>query len=92
MSGRGYSGKAVHRVYATASQEAFFEGHVEAFEALGGVPAVHIRYDNLRPAVKLVLFGRSRTESARWAAFRSWYGFSAFYCTTVRKAPTRRAG
>jgi hypothetical protein len=38
-----YSGKAVHRVYATASQEAFFEGHVEAFEALGGVPTVHIR-------------------------------------------------
>ncbi|MFQ6198654.1 hypothetical protein [Streptomyces sp. NPDC000405] len=40
-----YSGKAVHRVYATASQEAFLEGHVEAFEVLGGVPAVHIRYD-----------------------------------------------
>ncbi|WP_326614351.1 hypothetical protein OG949_39420 [Streptomyces scopuliridis] len=30
-----YSGKAVHRVYATASQE--------AFEALGGVPTVHER-------------------------------------------------
>ncbi|MEU1800764.1 hypothetical protein [Streptomyces sp. NPDC019937] len=68
-----YSGKAVHRVYATASQKAFFEGHLEAFEVLGGVPTVHIRYDNLKPAVKLVLFGRSRTESARWAAFRSWY-------------------
>ncbi|MEH6373269.1 IS21 family transposase [Streptomyces sp. KLMMK] len=75
-----YSGKAVHRVYATASQEAFFEGHVEAFEVLGGCPTVHIRYDNLKPAVKQVLFGRSRTETARWAAFRSWYGFSAYYC------------
>ncbi|MFE6498160.1 hypothetical protein [Streptomyces sp. NPDC057748] len=60
-------------VYATASQEAFLEGHVEAFEALGGCPTVHIRYDNLRPEVKQVLFGRSRTETARWAAFRSWY-------------------
>ncbi|MGW0771177.1 IS21/IS408/IS1162 family transposase [Streptomyces sp. NPDC002676] len=74
-----YSGKAVHRVYATASQEAFFEGHVEAFRALGGVPSVHIRYDNLKPAVKQVHFGRSRTETTRWVAFRSWYGFSAFY-------------
>ncbi|MBB4987568.1 MULTISPECIES: hypothetical protein [Streptomyces] len=68
-----YSGKAVHRVYATASQEAFLEGHVEAFTVLGGVPSVHIRYDNLKPAVKQVLFGRSRLESARWASFKSWY-------------------
>lgn len=67
-----YPGKAVHRAYATASQEAFLEGHVEAFSVLGGVPTTHIRYDNLKPAVKQVLFGRSRTESARWTAFRSW--------------------
>ncbi|WPB96122.1 IS21 family transposase [Streptomyces malaysiensis] len=75
-----YSGKAVHRVYATASQEAFLEGHAEAFEVLGGVPTRHIRYDNLKPAVKQVCFGRSRKESTGWAAFRSWFGFSAFYC------------
>ncbi|MDX3434247.1 IS21 family transposase [Streptomyces sp. ME01-18a] len=87
-----YSGKAVHRVYATASQEAFFEGHVEAFEMLGGVPAVHIRYDNLKPAVRLVLFGRSRTESARWAVFRSWYGFSAFYCTPGEEGAHEKGG
>lgn len=60
-----YSGKAVHRVYATPSQEAFLEGHAEAFEVLGGCPAVHIRYDNLKPAVRQVLFGRSRVKSAR---------------------------
>lgn len=87
-----YSGKAVHRVFATASQEAFFEGHVEAFESLGGVPSVHIRYDNLKPAVKQVLFGRSRTESARWAAFRSWYGFSAFYCTPGEEGAHEKGG
>ncbi|MCX4799815.1 hypothetical protein OG497_38905 [Streptomyces sp. NBC_01242] len=68
------------RVYATASQEAFLEGHAEAFAALGGVPTVHIRYDNLKPAVKQVCFGRSRTETAGWARFRSWFGFHAFYC------------
>ncbi|GAA3379758.1 IS21 family transposase [Streptomyces sannanensis] len=87
-----YSGKAVHRVYATASQEAFLEGHVEAFEALGGCPTVHIRYDNLKPAVKQVLFGRSRTETARWAAFRSWYSFSAFYCTPGEEGAHEKGG
>jgi hypothetical protein len=37
-----YSGKAVHRVYATASPEAFLEGHVEAFAVLGGAPRPHL--------------------------------------------------
>jgi hypothetical protein len=75
-----YSGKAVHRVYASQSQEAFMQGHAEAFAVLGGIPLRHIRYDNLKPAVKQVCFGRSRVESQRWTAFRSHYGFDAFYC------------
>lgn len=75
-----YSGKAVHRVFATEAQEAFMQGHVEAFRVLGGVPTGQIRYDNLKPAVHRVLFGRSRIESQRWVAFRSHYGFDAFYC------------
>lgn len=75
-----HSGRAVHRVFASQSQEAFLEGHVHAFTALGGVPAVHIRYDNLKSAVSRVLFGRSRIESGRWVTFRSHYGFDAFYC------------
>ncbi|OKK12244.1 transposase [Streptomyces sp. CB00455] len=87
-----YSGKAVHRVYATASQEAFLEGHLEAFTVLGGVPSVHIRYDNLRPAVKQVLFGRSRLESARWASFKSWYQFSAFYCAPGEDGAHEKGG
>ena len=28
------------------------EGEIEAFRTLGGVPTRHIRYDNLKPAVK----------------------------------------
>jgi hypothetical protein len=32
-----YSGRAVHRVFATCGQEAFLEGHVHAFAVLGGV-------------------------------------------------------
>jgi hypothetical protein len=74
------SGKGCHRVYASCAQEAFLEGHVTAFEATGGVPWRHIRYDNLSPAVAKVLRGRTRAETARWLAFRSWYGFEAFYC------------
>ena len=50
-----YSGKGIHRVYACCAQEAFFEGHVAAFEVTGGVPWRHIRYDNLSPAVAKVL-------------------------------------
>ena len=77
-----FSGKAVHRVYPTQGQEAFLQGHIEAFEALGGVPTRHIRYDNLTSAVTAVLFGtdRRRTENERWVLFRSHYGFDAFYC------------
>jgi transposase len=75
-----FSGKAVHRVYASQSQEAFMQGHVEAFAALGGIPVRHVRYDNLKSAVSQVCFGRSRVESQRWTAFRSHYGFDAFYC------------
>jgi transposase len=74
-----FSGKAVHRAFATASQEAFLEGHLAAFEVLGGLPVVHIRYDNLKAAVSRVLFGRNRVESERWAILRSHYGFESFY-------------
>ncbi|MFB7646002.1 IS21 family transposase [Streptomyces sp. NPDC056084] len=76
-----YSGKAVHRVFATAGQEAFFEGHVHAFRMLGGVPRGHIRYDNLRAAVERVLgLTRGRVEADRWTAFRSHWGIEPFYC------------
>ena len=74
------SGKAVHRVYSTQGQEAFLEGHIDAFETIGGVPTTHIRYDNLTSAVTKVLFGRRREENRRWVLFRSHYGFDAFYC------------
>ena len=70
----------VHRVYASCAQEALLEGHVTAFAVTGGVPAAHIRYDNLTPAVTKVLQGRDRKENARWLSFRTWYGFDAFYC------------
>lgn len=87
-----HSGRAVHRIYPTEGQEAFLEGHVDAFNELGGIPTRHIRYDNLTSAVTKVVFsngtargphvhpGRERVENPRWLLFRSHYGFDAFYC------------
>ncbi|GGO91611.1 transposase [Nocardioides phosphati] len=81
-----YSGKAIHRVYATEGQEAFLEGHIDAFNEIGGIPTRHIRYDNLTSAVSKVVVARGhdpardRVENSRWLLFRSHYGFDAFYC------------
>jgi transposase len=77
-----YSGKAVHQVFATCGQEAFLEGHVHAFDVLGGVPAGMVRYDNIKAAVwKVLVRGRAREENPRWTAFRSHYRmFEPFYC------------
>jgi transposase len=86
------SGKAVHRVFASQGQEAFLEGHVAAFEVLGGIPTDKIRYDNLRSAVHRVLFGRNRAESGRWVAFRAHYGFEAFYCIPGRRGAHEKGG
>ena len=74
-----HSGKAFHVAFATQAQEAFLEGHVLAFDYFGGVPG-RIRYDNLKPAVIRVLKGRDRTESERFTALRSHYGFDSFFC------------
>ena len=76
------SGKAIHRVYSTQGQEAFLEGHIDAFNEIGGIPTRHIRYDNLTSAVQAVVQarGRERVENQRWLLFRSHYGFDAFYC------------
>ncbi|UKA68402.1 IS21 family transposase [Arthrobacter sp. FW306-05-C] len=77
-----HSGRAIHRIYPTQAQEAFLEGHIEAFKVLGGIPTKHIRYDNLTSAVTAVVFGqgRHRQENDRWVLFRSHYGFDPFYC------------
>jgi transposase len=87
-----YSGRSVHRAYASQGQEAFMEGHAEAFRVLGGVPARHIRYDNLKPAVRQVLFGRGRQESQRWVAFRSHYGITPFYCIPGQEGAHEKGG
>lgn len=88
-----FSGKAVHRVFASGGQKAFFEGHEHAFRVLGGVPFGKIGYDNLKAAVASVLgFTRRRVETDRWTAFRSHYGIEPFYCTPGIEGAHEKAG
>jgi transposase len=61
-------------------QEAFFEGHIQAFHFFGAVPR-RITYDNLKAAVLRVLQGRNRQEQAAFVALRSHYLFESRYCT-----------
>ena len=75
-----HSGKAVHVAYANQAQESFLDGHVVAFERLGGVPTGMIRYDNLTAAVVRVVLGRERVENPRFIALRSHYGYDSFFC------------
>ncbi len=75
-----FSARAFAVVYGHQAQEAFFEGHVRAFEHFGGVPAGQIRYDNLKPAITRVLIGRDRVENERFIALRSHYRFESFFC------------
>lgn len=64
-------------------QEAFFEGHIQAFHFVGGVPR-RIAYDNLKTAVFRVLEGHNRQEQNAFTAFRSYYLFESQYCTPAQ--------
>lgn len=64
-------------------QEAFFEGHIQAFHFFGGVPQ-RITYDNLKTAVFRILEGHHRQEQRAFSAFRSYYLFESNYCTPAQ--------
>lgn len=74
------SAGAFHRAYLHASQQAFLEAHELGFHYFGGVFHV-LRYDNLKSAVKKILRGHRREETARFIAFRSHWGFQSEFCT-----------
>ena len=74
------SGAAFHRAYPRATQQAFLEAHELGLQHLGGVFR-RLRYDNLGAAVKKILRGSRREETARFVAFRSHWGFEARFCT-----------
>ena len=83
------SGRAFQVAFASQAAEAFLEGHVRAFQALGGVPR-RIRYDNLRAAVDRILQGRDRVENQRFITLRSHYGFDSCFCQPGFCQPGKR--
>ncbi|MGH9398662.1 MAG: Mu transposase domain-containing protein [Terriglobia bacterium] len=74
------SGAAFHSAYTNATQQAFLEAHELAFAWFGGV-FQRLRYDNLASAVKKILRGIRREETAQFIAFRSHGRFTAEFCT-----------
>ncbi len=64
-----HSGRDFVWLYERQDQLAFLDGHVRAFEHFGGVPARGV-YDNLKPAVRRVLFPR-RQLTERFQALAS---------------------
>lgn len=74
-----FSGKEFHMAFRRQNQQAFIEGHADAFNYFGGIFKI-IRYDNLTAAVKKVFRGRKRIETERFIAMRSHYLFEAVFC------------
>jgi transposase len=74
------SGAAFHRAYQRATQQAFLEAHEHAFQYFQGVFRL-LRYDNLKAAVKKIVRGFRREETARFIAFRSHWRFESEFCT-----------
>ncbi|MGO9638742.1 MAG: IS21 family transposase [Terracidiphilus sp.] len=74
------SGAAFHRAYQRATQQAFLEAHEHAFAYFGGAFRT-LRYDNLKAAVKKILRGFRREETARFIALRSHWRFASEFCT-----------
>jgi transposase len=74
------SGAAFHCAFLHATQQAFLEGHELAFAFFCGVFR-KLRYDNLTSAVKKILRGYRREETARFIAFRSHWRFESEFCT-----------
>jgi hypothetical protein len=75
-----YSRRVFVRAFPAQKQEAFFEGHVQAFHFFQGIPA-RISYDNLKTAVLRVLEGHNRQEQQAFITFRSHYLFESNFCT-----------
>ena len=74
-----YSGKAFVAAYPWERQEMFFDAHMRAFDFFQGIFPTLV-YDNLKPAVRVILRGKNRIEQERFTAFRSYYTFEARFC------------
>ena len=83
------SGAAFHCASLHATQQAFLEAHELAFAYFRGVFR-KLRYDNLTSAVKKILRGHRREETARFIAFRSHWRFEA--SSARRRKPHEKGG
>lgn len=74
-----YSGAVYFEAFTRANQEAFFQGHVNAFLFLRGIPLC-ITYDNLKSAVQAILKGNKREENAHFVSFKNAWLFESRFC------------
>lgn len=86
-----HSGATYVEAFPHETQQAFLEGHANAFDFLGGIPG-KVRYDNLKAAVVKVLRGRRRIESDRFVALRSHYLYESFFCEPGEKGAHEKGG
>jgi transposase len=77
-----YSGAMFIECFPTERQDCFLLGQRHAFEFWGGVTTT-IVYDNLKPAVRAILAGHTRTEQEAFRHFRSVYRFEAIFANTA---------
>jgi transposase len=75
-----YSRRTFIMAFPSQRQEAFFEGHVRAFQHFQGVPR-RLTYDNLKAAVQRILEEHTRQEQQAFIVFRSHYLFESYFCT-----------
>ena len=73
------SSAAFHCAFLHATQQAFLEAHELAFAYFSGVFRKLV-YDNLTSAVKKILRGHQREQTARFIAFRSHWRFESEFC------------
>lgn len=78
-----FSGRTFAYAAPNQTREALLEGLMQAFEFFGGV-FPNIWFDNLTPAVRKVLKGRSRELQRGFLVFEAHYGFKAEFCSPGR--------
>jgi transposase len=75
-----YSGRCYAYIAPNQTREALLEGLMRAFEFFGGDFRT-LWFDNLSPAVKRVLKGRTRELQFGFQRFQAHYGFQAEFCS-----------
>ncbi|QDV36197.1 IS21 family transposase [Tautonia plasticadhaerens] len=78
-----YSDAIYCRAFPRECTEAFLEGHVRAFSALGGVPR-RISYDNSKIAVARITGSRDRRVTGEFLRLKSHYLFESHFCLVRR--------